>query len=714
MKYPVVFQHSEEDCGAACLAAIAKHYGRILTISHTREAVGTGQLGTTLLGLRRGAETLGFDARPVKASPDVIDRLEEVPLPAIIHWQGYHWVVLYGCRGKQYVVADPAVGVRYLSRGELTKAWGNGVMLLLIPDDARFDAQPNDEIQGFGRFRRRIWAYRGLLSEALVLNLVVGLLALALPLVIQILTDEVLVRGDADLLTTVALGTLALIGFSSILQLIQSNLITHFAQRLELGLMLDFGRQLLRLPMAYYESHRSGEIVSRLRDIREINILVSQVVISLPSEFFIALVSLGLMVIYSWQLTLSAVAIAILMTLPSLLFFPTLQRKTRDVLVTEAENQGLLVENFKGAMTLKTSHGASQAWSELQGRFGRLANVTFRTMQIAILNHFTSTLVSGTGAIAILWLGGWLVIQQTLTIGQLLAFNALYRYVTGFTGSVIGFIDEFARAKTALERLGSIIDATPETSDAVTKPWVDLPADGNIICDNLTFHHPGRVDLLRDFSLTIPGGQVTATIGQSGCGKSTLAKLIAGLYSLPSGNIRFGKYNQSDLPLDCLRQQVILVSQEPHFWSRSIFENFRLSSPHAHFEDIISACEITGADEFINQLPDKYQTVLGEFGANLSGGQKQRLAIARALITNPPILILDESTGALDPASEAEILDRLIHYRQGKTTLIISHRPQVVRRADWLVFLDNGQLKATGTPAELSQVAGEHTAFLAF
>ncbi|MGB3517925.1 MAG: ATP-binding cassette domain-containing protein, partial [Elainellaceae cyanobacterium] len=137
------------------------------------------------------------------------------------------------------------------------------------------------------------------------------------------------------------------------------------------------------------------------------------------------------------------------------------------------------------------------------------------------------------------------------------------------------------------------------------------------------------------------------------------------------------------------------------------------SSPHAYFEDIISACEITGADEFINQLPDKYQTVLGEFGANLSGGQKQRLAIARALITNPPILILDESTGALDPVSEAEILDRLIHYRQGKTTLIISHRPQVVRRADWLVFLDNGQLKATGTPAELSQVAGEHTAFLA-
>ncbi len=711
MKYTCILQHSEEDCGAACLATIAKHYGRIFAISRVREAVGTGQLGTTLLGLRRGAEALGFDARPVKAAPELINHLDEAPLPAIIHWKGYHWVVLYGQRGKRYVIADPGVGIRYLSRQDLMEAWGNGVMLLLVPDESRFFAQPNDQMQGLGRFLHRIWAYGGILSEALLLNLVVGLLSLALPLVIQILTDEVLVRADVDLLTTVALGALALIGFSSILQLIQSNLIAHFAQRLELSLVLDFGRQLLRLPMSYYESHRSGEVVSRLRDIREINFLVSQVVISLPSEFFIALVSLGLMLVYSWELTLAAIAVAVLMTVPSLLFFPTLQRKTRDVLVTEAENQGILVENFKGAMTLKTSHGVPQAWDELQSRFGRLANVTFHTVQIAILNNFTSSLVSAAGAIAILWLGGWLVIQQTLSIGQLLAFNALYRYVTSFVNSVIRFIDEFARAKTAMQRLGDIIAASPESSEALDKPWVDIPADGDILCSHLTFHHAGRVDLLQEFSLTIPGGKVTALIGKSGCGKSTLAKLIAGLYPLHTGNIRLGKYNQQDLPLDCLRQQVVLVPQEPHFWSRSIFENFRLSYPDASFEDIITACEITGADEFISKLPDKYQTVLGEFGANLSGGQKQRLAIARALVTNPPILILDESTGALDPASESQVLHQLFQQRQNKTTILISHRPQVIEQAEWIVFLEEGQLRETGTPAELRQRPGKHLEF---
>jgi len=167
-----------------------------------------------------------------------------------------------------------------------------------------------------------------------------------------------------------------------------------------------------------------------------------------------------------------------------------------------------------------------------------------------------------------------------------------------------------------------------------------------------------------------------ALIGKSGCGKSTLAKLIAGLYTIQSGNIRIGLYNQQDLSLESLRQQVILVPQEPHFWSRSIVENFRLGAPHVSFEQIVRACEIAGADEFVSKLPQKYQTILGEFGANISGGQRQRLAIARAIVTDPPILILDESTGGLDPVSEAQVLDQLFEHRQGKTTILITHRPR--------------------------------------
>ncbi|MBD2183796.1 peptidase domain-containing ABC transporter [Aerosakkonema funiforme] len=712
MQYPNVLQHNEEDCGAACIASIAKKYGRTFAINRIREAVGTGQLGTTLLGLKQGADALGFNARSVRASPEILDRIKEAPLPAIIHWKGYHWVVLYGKRGRKYVIADPAVGVLYLSKKQLTECWTDWVMLLVEPDPVRFSEQPNDKVGGFGRFFKPIWAYRGILAEALLINFVLGLLSIALPFLIQILTDDVLVRGDRKLLGGVAIAVVAMNLIGSCLGLVQSNLVAHFAQRLELNLVLQFGRQILRLPLNYYESRRSGEIVSRLRDIQQINQLVSQVVIGLPSQLFIALVSLGFMVFYSWKLAICSCLIALLTILTPLFLLPTLQQKVRNLLVLEAENQGVLVETFKGALTLKTTSSAPQFWSELQSRFGRLANVSFRTIQIAIINKTFSELIYGLGVIGLLWFGSSLVIQEELTIGQLLAFNAMNGNFLAFIIITIGFVEEFTRVKTATERIGEVIDATPEERGKSQKNFVKIPDDADIVCTNLNFHHTGRVELLEEFSVNIPGGKVVAIIGKSGCGKSTIAKLIAGLYQLQSGNIRFGNYNQQDLSLDCLRQQVVLVPQEAHFWSRSIVENFRLSGDAVTFDTIVKACQIAEADYFISNLPDKYQTILGEFGANLSGGQRQRLAIARAIVNDPPVLILDESTSGLDPVSEAQVLDKLLHHREGKTTILISHRPRVINRADWIVFLEEGKLKMQGCVEELRSLPGDHLDFL--
>jgi len=713
-KYHLVKQHSGEDCGAASLASIAKYHGRVFTISSIREMVGTGQQGTTLLGLKQGAEVLGFNARAVKAPLDVIDK-NTIPLPAIIHWKGYHWVVLYGKKGKKYVVADPGVGIRYLEKQWLADGWTDRVMLLLEPDPIRFFTQPDEKekISGFNRFLKRVLPYRGILSQTLLLNFFLGLLSLAFPFLMQILTDDVLVRGDTQLLTRVAIAVIVMHLVSSTLKLAQSNLIAHFSQRLQLGLIFEFGRQILRLPLTYYETRRSGEIVSRLEDIQQINQLISQAVVSLPSQFFIALISLGVMLFYSVKLAIVAGAIAILMTLSTFIFLPTLQQKIRNVLVLSSENQGVLVETFKGAITLKTTAAQPQFWEEFQSRYSRQANFTFRTIQISFINNIFSNLVSSIGTIVLLWVGSSLVISEELTIGMLLAFNSMNDNFTTFVDSVISFVDEFTRAKTSIQRLAEVIDATPETSDDVQKPWAKIDSGSNIICDNLNFHHTGRIELLEDFNLTIPGGKVIALIGKSGCGKSTLAKLIAGLYEPQSGNIRFGIYNQQDLSLDCLRQQVVLVPQDAHFWSRSIIENFRLGNPNLTFEQIVRACQIAGADEFISKLPEKYQTILGEFGSNLSGGQRQRLAIARGIVNDPSILILDESTGALDPVTEAQVLQSILSYRQGKSTIMISHRPPVIRQADWVVMLEEGKPVLQGSIEDLSYQSGEHLQFLA-
>ena len=714
MKYQFVKQHSEEDCGAACLAAIAKYYGQTFTISHIREAVGTGQFGTTLLGLKRGAEILGFNANPVKTSPEILDKINEAPLPAIIHWQGNHWVILYGKKGKKFLIADPAVGMRYLSKEDIKAAWTDWLLLLVEPDPLRFFAQKQDKEGGFWRFFRRVWIYRGILFQALPLNLVLGLLSLTSPFLLQILTDDVLVRGDIKLLTTVVIAVVVMNIISTSLSFVQSNLIAHFAQRMQLGLVLEFGRQILRLPLTYYETRRSGEVVSRLRDIDQINQLIAQVVIGLPSQFFIAIISLGFMFFYSWKLTLVALVISVVMTTSTFIFQPTLQQKTNELLITEAETQGVLVETFKGALTLKTTASRRQFWDELQNRFNRLARLTFQTMQIGIINNTFSGFVSGIGGVVLLWFGGYLVINpaENISVGQLLAFNSMNGNFISLISTVINFVDEFTRAKTATRRLTEVIDATPEEEDNSKKPFVEISSNADIICTNLTFHYPGRIDLLEDFSLTIPGGKNIALIGKSGCGKSTLAKLISSLYQLQSGNIQIGIYNLQDLSLECLRQQIVLVPQDAHFWNRSIVDNFRLGAPYVSFEQIVQACKISGADEFISKLPETYQTILGEFGANISGGQRQRLAIARAIVTDPAILILDESTGGLDPVSEAQVLDQLFQHRQGKTTILITHRPKVINRADWIVLIDQGRLKLVGSLEDLRSKTGDHLDFV--
>ncbi len=328
MKHPIVLQHSEEDCGAACVATVAKHYGRNFAISRVREAVGTGARGTTLLGLNRGAEAFGFNVRQVKASTEIIDRISEIPLPAIIHWKGYHWVVLYGKKGKKYIVADPGVGIRYLTRRELSVGWGNGVMLLLTPDDSRFYEQEEDNqgsFWGFGRYLKRVLPYRWILFQAIAINFAVGLLSLASPIMMQLLTDDVLVRGDTQLLATVAIAVIVMNIFRTVVGLVQSHLIGHFGQKLQLGLILEYGRKLLHLPLSYFEGRRSGEVVSRIADVGAINRLVSQIVLGLPSQFFIAVVSLAAMLFYSWQLSVASIVAFIIVTLVNLVFLPALR-----------------------------------------------------------------------------------------------------------------------------------------------------------------------------------------------------------------------------------------------------------------------------------------------------------------------------------------------------------------------------------------------------
>ncbi|MFM7908397.1 MAG: peptidase domain-containing ABC transporter [Microcystis sp.] len=713
-RFPCVPQLGESDCGAACLASIAKYNGYTIPISYIRDCVGTGQQGTTLLGLKRGAETLGFNAQGVKGSTEILDNLNSIPLPAIIHWMGYHWVVLYGRKGGKYVIADPAIGIRYLSRKELTEGWQNYIMLILEADHVRVSlSQDNHKVDNLGQIFQRIKPYWAILAEVLLLNIFLGLTNLAYPFLLQILSDDVLVRRDLNLLNGLVIAVTVTSLLNGGLWLAQSTLTAHFAQRLELSLILEFIRKVLCLPLTYYETHRSGEIISRLRDIQRIRNIISQILVSFPGELFIAIASLVFLFFYSWKLMLITALSASIMLLSTIVFLPSLLQQTRRILAEEGENQAILIETFKGSLTLKTTSSVSQLWEQLQFRSSRLANMTFRTIQINITNRTFSRIISNLGSVGLLWFGSKLVIVQEITIGQLVAAYTLSQNVILLVVDSVILINELIWIKNAAARLIEVTSTNSEISiENLTKPFIKISGNADILCSHLNFNYSGQVSLLEDFSIFIPGGQVVALIGESGCGKSTLAKLIAGLYPLQSGNIRFGIYNLNDLALDCLRQQVILIPQEPHFWSRTIIANFRLGCPHVTFEEIVRACQLAKIDDFISELPDQYHTVLGEFGANISGGQRQRLAIARAIISDPPILILDESTANLDPLSETHVLENLLNHRQGKTTILISHRPRVINRANLIILLEHGRLKMQGTLTELKNQSGTHLDFL--
>ena len=701
--YACVRQDAEEDCGAACIATVSAQHGKTLSISKVRDVVGTTATGTTLLGLKRGAETLGFHARAAKADGSLLEQLQELPLPMICHWNGNHWVVVHGRDGAQLIVADPGVGILRMDKKIFLRHWSNGVLLLLEPDPSRFAILEDDRNPGMWVFLRYLKPFRPLLGQALLLNLLIGLLALAMPLLMQVLTDDVLVRGDTRMLTSLGIGIMALFLLRSVLGLVQGHMVGHFGQKLQLQMVLHYGDRLLKLPIDYFESHRSGEVVSRISDIQRINDLLTDVVLGLPSQLGIAMISVIWMWLYSPQLTTAALISYLLVISCSLCFLPAIQDKTKQLLVRSADNQGFLVEVFRAANVLKTTDATEQAWQEYQRNFGRLANLRWSALKLGLGESTTTNLLGSLSTIALLWFGSSFVISRELSIGQLLAFNGMGVNVLGFLAGLSAISQEVITAQVVIRRLAEVLEREVEDPHSAEKHPVAISPSDDIVCEGLRYHHPGRLPLLEDFNLHIPGGITTALIGESGCGKSSLSKLIAGLYPLQHGSIHYGPYSSRDLCLDNLRRQVVLIPQDSEFFNRSIYDNFSFAHPGINFEQVVAACRLALADEFIRDLPDGYRTVLGEFGANLSGGQRQRLAIARSLIGDPAVLIMDESTSALDPVLEGRLMDQLLEHRRGRTTLLISHRPSVILRADWIVFMEKGRVRFQDQPAALKE-----------
>lgn len=694
-----VKQRDISDCGAACLASAAAYYRLQLPVARIRQYASTGRNGTNVLGLIAAAQKLGFQAKGVKGPPEA---LVNIPKPAIAHViiNGIlqHFVVVYRVTAKHVVIMDPADGLyHHLTHDEFKKIWTH-VLVLLMPDDG-FKAG-NEKASHLQRFWYLLRPHRSVLAQSLFGALVYTLLGLSTAVYVQKIVDNVLVEGNRNLLNLLGVIMLAIL----LLQLFIGNLKSVFAiktgQQLDAQLILGYYKHLLKLPQQFFDSMRVGEITSRISDAVKIRVFINDVALTLVVNVFIVIFSFVLMFTYYWKLALIMLAIIPVYLLIYQLGNRINKKLQRRLMEDNAELESQLVESLNAVATIKRFGLEEFANMRTEHRFIRLLKTIYRSAISNLYIGSSATFVTSFFIVALLWTGSVFVINRELSPGELLSFYALVGYFTGPAMGLITANKSMQDALIAADRLFEIMDLEHEEAGQKIALLPDMI--GNIVFSNVTFSYGSQAPVFRDFNLELQKGRITAIVGESGSGKSTLMSLLQHIYPLKEGTIAIGHTDIRYIQHESLRRLVSVVPQQINLFAGSITANIAVGEFAPDMQLVLRVAQQLGILEFIEKLPEGFNTLLGEHGLNLSGGQRQRIAIARALYRCPEILILDEATSSLDPVSDLYVQNAMQELRDaGKTVIVIAHRLSTVVNADQIVVLQDGVLAETGTHKQL-------------
>lgn len=695
----LIKQHDMRDCGAACLASVAGHYGLQLPIAKIRQLCHTDKRGTNALGLIQGLEQMGFNAKGVKAS---LENLPQAPLPAIAHTifkeQFQHYVVIYKIHKGKISVMNPAYGkIETYTTEEFAKIW-TGVLILLEPNE--YFEQRNEKTGLYQRFYQLIQPHKSILLQALVGAIFYTILGLSSSIYIQKITDYVLVDGNRRLLNLLSVIMIVLLLFQIFLGVMKSVLTLQTGQKIDKYLILGYYKHLLKLPQRFFDTMRVGEIISRVNDAVKIRTFINDVSIQIVVNVFIVLFSFALMFTYYWKLAL-IVALVIPFYLGIYVITNWLNKKVeRRMMEESAELESHLVESLNAVKTIKQFGAEIYANNKTDIHFSTLLKTIYKSVLNDLFSDNTSEFISRIFTIVLLWVGAGYVIDREITPGELLSFYALIGYFTSPVSQLIDMNKSIQNALIASDRLFEIMDL--EQEEVTDKIELTAEQIGNINFENVTFSYGSRREVFKDFSCVIEKGKTTAIVGESGSGKTTLATLIQNLYPVNSGKITIGDYEVQYLSHYSLRTLIGVVPQQIDLFSGNVIENIAFGEDFPDMQRVIDLTKQLGILSFIEQLPNGFQTHLGENGSQLSGGQRQRIAIARALYKNPEILILDEATSSLDTDSEQVIQAALNELkRTGKTLIVIAHRLSTIAHSDTILVLKNGQLIEQGTHQEL-------------
>ena len=665
------------------------------------------RLGTATLGapeILRCAKDFGLKARAYRTD---FSRLAKTPLPGIASLRDGTFMIIAKASEEKVLVQSPSDRRPVLmTRGELGEIWDGG-LILMARRAGLSDLTRRFDITWFlGAIRK----YKRLLGEVLVASFFLQLFALVSPLFFQVVIDKVLVHRSVSTLDVLVIGLIAISLFETTLGILRTHLFSHTTNRIDVELGARLFHHLLALPMSYFQARRVGDSVARVRELENIRNFLTSSALTLVIDLFFTFVFLAVMFAYSPLLSFIVLGSFPFYIVISAAVTPLLRRRLSEKFQRGAENQAFLVESVTGIETLKAMAVEPQMQRRWEEQLAGYVTASFQVQSLGNTANQLVQFVSKAVTASILYFGAKLVIGGSLSVGELVAFNILAGRVSAPVLRLAQVWQDFHQARLSIARLGDILNTTAEPTYGAAR--AALPAiRGNIGFEHVSFRY--RVDgqeILHDVSFEVPAGQTVGIVGPSGSGKSTFAKLVQRLYLPQSGRVLIDGMDLVMADPAWLRRQIGVVLQENMLFNRSVRDNIALADPAMSMERVIEAAKLAGAHDFILELAEGYDTVVGERGSTLSGGQRQRIAIARALVGDPRILIFDEATSALDYESERIIQQNMKEIARGRTVLIIAHRLSTVRTADRIFTLERGRLVEDGTHDALIKTSGRYAA----
>lgn len=705
-KYYCIKQKELKDCGPACLTTIFKQYKLKIPIYKIRELAQTDKQGTSAKAIIDVANKLGSSAKGFKVN-NINDIYRDVPLHAIAHViinnSYHHYVVIHKITNRYVLIADPAKGIIKYNIDEFSNIWTG--IIIVLSKTSQLQSYDNGKSL-FKKFLILIKPHKSILINIFLCSIFITIIGIVSSFYFQFILNTVIPNDLKSTLNIFSIGLMILTLFSILSSGLRRQILLHFTQKLDIALMLDYYNHIIKLPMKFFHTRTTGEVISRLEDGYKIRNAISGATLTIMIDGFMMVIggiSLFVESKYLFFITLIPLVFYLIIVY---IFKKSIEENNRETMQSQAKLTSYLVECLHGIETIKAFNIEDDTCLNIEKNFIRYMTDIFN---LGTVNNFQMTLkgaVKAVFGIAILWIGTIQVLNGIISIGTLLTFNALLAYFLTPIENIVNFQSTLQSAIVAGERLEEIIEYNSDKNEEELNRIKPINLKGDIEFKNLKFRYGSRALILDNINIKIRKNEKIALVGESGSGKTTLSKLLMKFYPINEGEIIINNSNINDIDTEILREKIAYISQETFLFNKTIFENLTIGKNNISYEQVIEACKKAQIHDFINTLPARYNTVIEENGSNFSGGQRQRLSIARAILKNPDILIMDEATSNLDSITEKVINNTMNDFMKNKTAIIIAHRLSTIQNCDNIYVLEKGKVIENGNHNELINKKG--------